>query len=267
LRRLTAPALAAARSLRREQEFTGHAGHALDYALDVAGTAPGGSLLVLGGGVMARRVIDRALELGFDVTVAARRPLPPATKAAYVPLSEAASLPSFDFVAGCLGSGAPVMAAAVLPPITSLAMDFGTPRNFAGDLDVPLVTIADLLAYQSRSEAETERRAALRSRLEDVLRERLAMESADGASPLGSLRGEVETIRRRELARAARLHPELPLSTLDTITRSLVNQIFHQPSLRLRATENHTLAAAFADLFRAPASLNPLEVEAAHDGE
>jgi glutamyl-tRNA reductase len=216
---------------------------------------------------MARRVIDRALELGFEVTVAARRPLPLATKAAYLPLSDVASLPTFDAVAGCLGAGAPQMDASMLPPITRLAMDFGTPRNLGDDLAAPLVTIADLLAYQAAEPAQLERREALRSRLRDILRQRLAMEFTDGESPLGSLRGEVETIRRRELARAARLHPELPVRALDTITRSLVNQIFHQPSLRLRGSTNPELAAALADLFRSPATLESFEAEVADDGE
>jgi glutamyl-tRNA reductase len=88
------------------------------------------------------------------------------------------------------------------------------------------------------------------------------MASTNGNSPLGSLRGEVEQIRQRELARAAKLHPELPLSALDTITRSLVNQIFHRPSQRLRLSANQELAEALAALFRAPGSL-----EAVRDGE
>jgi hypothetical protein len=134
-----------------------------------------------------------------------------------------------------------------------------------------------------RSTAESERRAcrwlgfhrsavryvpehraddALRARLRQLLAERLVMASAAGNSPLGSLRGEVETIRRRELARAMKLHPELPENALDTITRSLVNQIFHRPSLHLRHSSNHELAAAFAALFKAPGTL-----EAVIDGE
>lgn len=262
LRRIASPALAAARSLRREEAFTEHAGHALDLALAHAGIEPGGRLLVLGGGVMARRVLERAVELGFDVTIAARRPVTLSLPATYEPLERVTELAQFDIVAGCLGAGAPRMDRHALPPVGRLAVDFGTPRNLGDDFEVPVVTIADMLDYQSRTAHLQERREALRNRLRELLAQRLVMASTNGDSPLGSLRGEVEVIRRRELARAAKLHPELPLNALDTITRSLVNQIFHRPSLRLRRSANQELAEALAALFRAPGSL-----ETADDGE
>jgi glutamyl-tRNA reductase len=69
-------------------------------------------------------------------------------------------------------------------------------------------------------------------------------------SPLGALREEVERIRQRELMRTLRLHPELPPEKVDAITRSLVNQIFHHPSQRLRRSENPELAEAVVALFR-----------------
>jgi glutamyl-tRNA reductase len=262
LRRIAAPALAAARSLRREEEFAEHAGYALDQALAHAGIEPGGRLLVLGGGVMARRVLERAVQLGFEVTIAARRPVTLALPATYEPLERVGELAPFDVVAGCLGAGAPRMDAASLPSVMRLAVDLGTPRNLSDDFEAPVVTIADLLDYQQNTPALQERRDALRARLQELLTQRLTMASTDGGSPLGSLRGEVEVIRQRELARAARLHPELPLSALDTITRSLVNQIFHRPSLRLRRSANTELAEALAALFKAPGSL-----ETADDGE
>jgi glutamyl-tRNA reductase len=262
LRRLTAPALAAARSLRREEAFGEHAGFALDQALASAGIESHGRLLVLGGGIMARRVLERAVELGFEVTIAARRPVTLALPATYEPLERVTELAPFDVIAGCLGAGAPRLDRAALPPVTRLAVDFGTPRNLGDDFEAPVVTIADLLDYQKKTPAVQARRDALRNRLSELLNQRLAMASTNGDSPLGSLRGEVEQIRQRELARAAKLHPELPLSALDTITRSLVNQIFHRPSQRLRLSANQELAEALAALFRAPGSL-----EAVRDGE
>ncbi len=252
LRRMTAPALAAARSLRREHSFTEHAGFALDYALQHAAVPAGGSLLVLGGGVMGRRVAERALQLGFEVTIAARRPLPIGLPIRYEPLPQVASLPAFDVVAGCLGADAPRMEQAQLPAVTKIAIDFGTPRNLGDDFEVPLVTIADLIAYQASTAELEDRREKLRARLRELLSQRLVMASASGASPLGVMRGEIEVIRRRELARAAKLHPEVPLGALDTITRSLVNQIFHRPSLRLRRAGNQELAEELAALFQAP---------------
>jgi glutamyl-tRNA reductase len=83
------------------------------------------------------------------------------------------------------------------------------------------------------------------------------MSSTNGDSPLGALRGEIEQIRQRELARAIKLHPHLPADTLDTITRALVNQIFHRPSLRLRDAANQELAEAVAALFQSPEEDGP----------
>lgn len=259
IRRIASPALSAARSLRREQDFSEHAGFALDYALLQPGVAAGGRMLILGGGVMGRRVAERAIELGFDVTMAARRPITGGLPVSYQPLDQVASLPAFDVVAGCLGANAPLFEAAALPPVLRLAIDFGTPRNLGDGFDAPLVTIANLLEYQAAAPHLAERRAMLRARLSELLSERLSMAATTGDSPLGSLRGEVETIRQRELARAIKLHPELPVSALDTITRSLVNQIFHRPSLRLRRSADPELAEALAALFQAPPTSEALD--------
>ena len=88
---------------------------------------------------------------------------------------------------------------------------------------------------------------ALRLKLEDLLNARLL--TGDRESPLGALREEVERIRQQEMTRTLRLHPEMPPETVDQITRSLINQVFHQPSQRLRQPENAELAAAVAALF------------------
>jgi glutamyl-tRNA reductase len=98
---------------------------------------------------------------------------------------------------------------------------------------------------------EDARRRDLEERLRAILAAQLALRRP--GSPLGALREEVERIRQRELLRSLRLHPELPAEKLDAITRSLVNQIFHRPSLRLRDSEDVDLAEAVAALFQ-PAS-------------
>jgi glutamyl-tRNA reductase len=94
-----------------------------------------------------------------------------------------------------------------------------------------------------------ERRAALKQRLRVLLDERLAMATEDSATPIGRLRLEVERVRRAEVERTGRLHPELAPETVEQITRSLVNQIFHLPSKRLRELGDPDLGTRVAALF------------------
>jgi glutamyl-tRNA reductase len=73
------------------------------------------------------------------------------------------------------------------------------------------------------------------------------------------LRSEIERIRQRELMRSLRLHPDLPPDTLDTITRSLINKIFHGPTQRLRQAADPELADALAALFRRSSQGEPYD--------
>ncbi len=247
IRRLIAPAIAAARSLRAEASFDRHAGHALDLAIEHAGIEPAGSLLVVGGGPMGRRVAERARALGFHTTLVARRPPPLPPEIQYRPFSALPDLSATDVLVTCLGRAAPQMGAAELPPVRRQAVDLGTPRNLKDDLEAPVLLLATLLSVQRESGPDAALRGQLNTRLHELLESRLATDVPN--SPLGSLREEVELIRQRELMRSLRLHPELPPEKLDTITRTLVNQIFHRPSQRLRQSGDQELAAALADLF------------------
>ena len=68
-------------------------------------------------------------------------------------------------------------------------------------------------------------------------------------STVGALRESVERVRQRELDRFGRLHPEIPGETIDAITRSLVNQLFHLPSQRLKKTDDESLGERVVALF------------------
>ena len=246
LRRLTAPAVAAARALRRGEGFNDHAGYVLDSAIDYAGLTCEGSLTVIGGGPMGRRTAERGAELGFSVTLVARRPLPLPPHIRYRPFDHLSELEATDVLVSCLGHGAPLLGRDDVPEVRRAAIDLATPRNLDDGLGVPVIRLADLLNAQRRS-GEDMRRAELSRKLKDLLTARLS--TGDRESPLGSLREEIERIRQQEIVRTLRLHPELPPEKVDAITRSLINQVFHQPSQRLRQPENTELAAAVAALF------------------
>lgn len=247
-------AIGAARALRSETDFGSHAGHLLDRAVRLSAVEPGaGVLLVLGAGAMGRLIASRGQELGFDVVVAGRKQPAGSFPWRFVELGAAIELRRVDVLCGCLGSGAGEIALRVLPQ-ARLVVDLGTPRNFVEPEGPGLVTIADLLASEESRPHSIARRADLRRRLDALLDERLAHAATDSRSAIGRLRLEVETIRRRELARIQRLHPELTPEVLDTITRSLLDQVFHAPTARLREAPPE-VAQRVAELFATPAEL------------
>jgi glutamyl-tRNA reductase len=250
LRALADVAIASARELRRETEFASHAGHLLDRALKLAAIEPGGRMLVLGTGAMGRLVAQRGVDLGFtDVVIAGRTAPRDPGPWSFVPLKSVRSLEAVDILAGCLGSGAGEFAFSELPRVREVAIDLGTPRNFTPNESARLITIADMLADEEARPHARKRRAELRSRLDELLERRIADATDTGRSPVGALRARVEGVRQRELARMRRLHPEISPDTLDVLTRSLVNQIFHGPSQRLKQMDDQRLSAELAALF------------------
>lgn len=249
LQSVLAPAIAAGRALRRETDFDSHAGHLLDRALALAEREPGGRILVLGPGQMGRLVATRAQELGFATVLVAGRKRPENLPAGveYVPLGAIRGIEGLDVIAGCLGSGAGELGAADLPE-APLLVDLGTPRNFT-PRPGGLVTLADLFASEAKRPHAVRRRAELRTRIHAILDTKVADAGVDAASPVGALRAEVERVRRRELERMRRLHPDLPVSTLEALTRSLVNQLFHAPSERLKQSADPAFGRRVAELF------------------
>ena len=257
-------ALAAARTLRSETGFDAHSGHLLDRALRLSGVPATGRIAVIGAGSMGKLVTQRALELGFDevVTIGRQRPTGawcegPRQSAAS--LAELAGMGAVDVLVSCLGSSAATLTARDLPEIRALAVDLGTPHNLAAGLDAPLLTVAAMVAEAGERRHASSRRAALQARLRELLEHRLALATTDSRSELGRLRLEVERVRQAEVERIGRLHPELPAQTIETITRSLVNQIFHRPTQRLREIDDRAFGARFVALFAAEA---PVEAEA-----
>ncbi|MBI5947844.1 MAG: hypothetical protein HY875_06890 [Chloroflexi bacterium] len=252
---LVGQAVATARELRRETAFDSHAGHLLDRALRLSGTEPAGRLLVAGTGWMGRLIAGRGRALGFEAVIVAGRTKPEGAwfrdgGFQFVGLGGMAGIGTVSVAAGCLGSSAPELdPTRDLPGIEALIADFGTPRNFAAAADVRVVTIADLLEGGAPRRHGDPRRAALRSRLKEILEHRLALAAEDSVSAVGRLRLLVEQARREEVERSARLHPEVAPETLDAITRSLVNRIFHAPSERLRGIGDPATEQALLALF------------------
>ncbi len=241
-------AISAARALRAETKFDSHAGHLLDKALRLSTMEPTGTLLVLGVGAMGKLVAERGVELGFDVTVAARRLPDTPVAGTFVELANVPGLQRFDVIVGCLGSGAGEIAPRVLPA-ARLLIDLGTPRNFSVLSGPGVVAISDMLDDEHSRPHAMARRKRLRDRLGVILDGRIARLREDSRSPVGSLRAEVEAIRKQEVERAKRLHPDVPAEVLEAVTRSLIDKVFHAPTSRMRSLEDDSLARELAALF------------------
>lgn len=252
LRRQGAVAVAAARLLRAEARFETHTGFLLDRMLSLAGERPRGRIAIAGAGVVGRLVARRACELGFDeVVVFARSGHAESLAAGPVqvrPLAELHTCEPVRVLVTCLGPAAEPLTPVELPISAGVVFDLGTPRNVADAGRLPLLRTADLLAAPEEP-GEAEARERWRRRLGQILEARREMHARDATSYVGRLRLEVERIRRHEVERARRLHPGIAPEQLEAITLSLVNQIFHRPSARLRALDDPILGAEVAGLF------------------
>ena len=260
LGRLASIAVAAARDLRAETAFGAHTGHLLDRALRIAGVAPTGRILVLGAGVTARAVASRAHQIGFESVTIASRARPAAAwfdahHYEFHPLAELKSAAPADVLVACLGSSAPELDARCdLPPVRSLVIDLGTPRNFTGDAPVRIIDIAEMERAETPASHSQARRQELRARLQTILHRRVTLAAEDASTPIGMLRRSIEESRRSEVARARRLHPELPAEVFESLTNALVNRIFHVPTERLRESNDARLSEHFVALFSEPTS-------------
>ena len=254
VRHLSVHAVAAARALRAESAFHAHTGHLLDRALELAGVPAHGRIAVVGAGATGRAIAERARRLGFGEIVVVSRRRPEAAwfeggAMRHHPLRRLADIGPVDVLVTCLGSPADPLEEPNLPAISRLLVDLGTPRNVAGAVRAKAITIAAMVGDDRRSAERAEHRAPLRERLREILEHQLEMRADDSRSYVGHLRLSVERVRQAEVDRILRLHPDLSPATVETISRSLVNQIFHRPTERLRALNDPTLGQQLAGLF------------------
>ncbi len=238
---LFARAIAAARAFRKRHPSDADSGTLLKLALE--GLPLPGSLLVIGSGPTAAAVARTAHALGIGAISVASRACPPwlpGRAHRWLPLESLPGQAPADLAVVALGGDAPILPAAAIPARSVL--DLSTPRRT--DPADPRVTLLRDLRLAGRWEA----RAALFAELEADIERVLTAWAEDGASPVGRFRRAVELRRRADLERIARRHPEIPRHVLETITRSLVAHILHEPSQRLRALDP-ALASTVAAIF------------------
>ncbi len=234
-------AIAAARAFRRRHPIEADAGTLLRLAL--RRMPPPGSLVVIGSGPTAAAVSRTARLLGLGPIAVVSRACPPwlhQRADAWHPLEALPGLAPADLAVVALGGDAPVLSPPAIP--ATAVLDLSTPRR-TDPSDGRVLTLADL-----RECAGFAGRASLLADLDPEVDRVLAHWSEDATSPVGQFRRAIELRRRADLERIARRHPEIPRPVLETITRSLVAHILHEPSERLRSLDP-TTARAVAAIF------------------
>ena len=102
--------------------------------------------------------------------------------------------------------------------------------------------------------------AEARTRVEGLVAEAVQdfnalAERSDAAAALIALRMQADAVRRAQLERTLRRLPHLDGRTrwmMDALTRSIVNRLLHEPTMRLKADPDGEVAQAVRDLFFEP---------------
>ncbi len=252
---------------------------AVELAADRLGSLDGRRILVLGAGEVGEGMaVALASSGGAEVVVANRSPARAAALAERVggravPVGEArAELVGSDVLLASTASTdlmlerdtvADVMAEREHRPL--LLVDVAVPRDVdpgVADLDgVTLLDIDDLKDFAGASLAQRRQEVGkVRAIVADELDRYRAERSARAVAPLiVALREQAEEIRRTELDRQRAKLEDLSTAereTLDVLTRSLVNKLLHEPTVRLKdaagTARGELLVDALGALFDLP---------------
>lgn len=247
---------------------------AVEMAEDIIGSLTGARVLVVGAGEMGEGVATALARAGAQSVVVNRSEtrggaLAERVGARTASFSDlAAEVAVADVVVSCTGAGDAVLTHAavsgarkgVTTPL--LIVDIALPRDVepsvAGIEGVTLRDLDHLKEWAARGlSARTAEVGQVRSIIEEEV-ERFVLDSAQRqAAPLvAQLREAFEQARAAELARfSGRLSQlgEEEREVIETITRSIVAKMLHNPSVRLREAagtpQGERLSAAVRDLF------------------
>ncbi|HSM23902.1 MAG TPA: glutamyl-tRNA reductase [Anaerolineaceae bacterium] len=150
----------------------------------------------------------------------------------------------------------PIITCEILEPIlkvsqtkTKLFLDIAMPRNIEPAIrNLPNVELIDLEDLKSTLDLNLNLRKKAAKQVESILVEELQMFShwMDVMPTVGKLHRKAEMIRRQEVEKMIQHNPNLDpqlQERIDTLTRSLVKKILHEPSTRMRSpTTNRKLS-------------------------
>ncbi len=248
---------------------------AIALAQDVAGDLRRRRILIVGAGTMAGLAVDALRKRGLTRVAIANRSRRRALQLAagldgpIYGLDELpAALAEADVVISAATASAPLVTAAMVEAARAgdrrlVLVDIAVPRNVDdGVRDLPGVHLFNVDDLREGLDAALEARQQAVPQVEAIIEEELEILDLElrrlTIRPLiADFRQRAEAIRRQELDRALRfLGEELDPETLkhvEHLSRSLVNKLLHEPTLRLREKATNGEAAyyetAVRDLF------------------
>jgi len=261
LRALFRSALTAGKRVRNETAIGKNPASVPSVAINQAGDQLGSlrdkNILLLGAGAMARTAVKALTARGYtNISVANRTPahartlVEPWNGRIYTLDELPGALETADVVFTATHAERPLITAAMLAEVMEkrahkeiLLFDLAVPRDIEPAVaGLPGVSLIDMDRVQEELDESLIARRAEVPAAEAILAEELERLQGKLAElsirpVITGLRQKAEAIRQRELARTIRHLGDVDQETLDHIqhlTHSLVNQLLHEPTKRLR---------------------------------
>lgn len=231
------------------------------------------NIMVLGAGEMAELSVETLRKRGANQIMVVNRTLQRAQELAQRWNGQAAALemlldllPDMDIVITSTGAPHTVIQASMVANIMEerpdkplVFMDIAVPRDVDTAVGhIPGVCLFDMDTLSEQLETALAQRKAEVPHVEDILAEELTyfmeyLATLDVVPLIIKLRQQADAIRQAELEKAIRRIPNLPPDTqehIDALTKSIVNKILHNPTIRLREESNGPNAVDYADIAR-----------------
>jgi len=277
LSRLFQTAIHAGKRVRTETAI-GHnpasiASVAVNLISETVSNLPQARIMVLGAGEMAELAVEALRKRGVHEITVVNRTLPRAQELARRWNGQAAALemllellPDTDIVITSTGAPHTIIqpsmvqkAMANRPDRPMVFMDIAVPRDVDPQVGaISAVRLFDVDALSEQLENNLAQREAEIPYVKVILAEELVafmdyLATLDVVPIIVQMRKQANSIRQAEIEKALRRIPDLPPEAhpyIDALTKSIVNKILHNPTVRLREEASGPNAVEYADIAR-----------------
>lgn len=235
---------------------------------------PAAKIMVIGAGEMAELAVESLRKRGAKSVLVINRTLARAQELASRWMGQAATLetllehlPDMDIVISSTGAPHVVIRPSMVEESMKrrhhrplVFMDIAVPRDVDAEIrNIPGVYLHDIDTLSSRLESNLAQREAEVPKVRAILAEELTafeeyLATLDVIPIIQDMRNQADSIRQGEVRKAIRRMPDLTPEMerqIEVLTKSIVNKILHNPTVRLREEANGLNAADYATVTRA----------------